>query len=255
MNPGLIEKYQILFAEDPSTKSFAPLAEAYRRMGMLDEAKQVCETGLKHHPQFTSGLVAYAKILIDKEDYAGAIASLEKVIDSNSDNILAYQLLGACYLKEKNPTAALRAYKMLLFLAPNHAQAQKQVQKLESLSARGLSEDSARALHPSDLFEELDEDAAPSPSPAPGLPFLQRVLSLADALSVRGDIDKAVASLKTAREKMGDHPEIIARLQVLDKEPPELELNDPAPPPTAQKIQRLEKALHHLQQNRRDQNF
>ncbi|MEC9281075.1 MAG: tetratricopeptide repeat protein [Bdellovibrionota bacterium] len=252
MNPGFIERYQILFEKDKSTKSFAPLAEAYRRMNLLKEAKEVCEIGLSHHPSFTSGLVAYAKVLIDLESFDEAIKVLEKVTTQNPDNILAHNLLGSCYLHLKKHNLALRSFKMLLFLAPNHMGAQKQVKKLESLSAPELHENSFKILDPSSLFEEVSENTKEQESKENLHKLnIERVLSLADAFSVRGDLDKALNTLKSAREQLGDHPEIIKRLSVLDQQPPEISVSE-IKISSGKKIARLEKALLLINQNRRD---
>ena len=252
MNPGFIERYQILFEKDKSPKSFAPLAEAYRRMHLLKEAKEVCEIGLSHHPNFTSGLVAYAKVLIDLEKFEEAIKVLEKVTSQNPDNILAHNLLGSCYSHLKKHNLALKSFKMLLFLAPNHVGAQKQVKKLESLSAPDLHENSFKILDPNSLFEEITENNDESRSKEDQNKLnIERVLSLADAFSIRGDLDKAITTLKTAKEQLGDHPEIIKRLSVLDQQPPEVSINEERIS-SSKKINRLERALLHIDQNRRD---
>jgi tetratricopeptide (TPR) repeat protein len=259
LNPGFIERYQLIFEKDKSTPLFAPLAEAYRKMGLLKEAKEVCEEGLKHHPNFISGLVAYAKTLLDLEEYELATKALEKACGQNPDNILAQSLLAKCYLKAKKPKEALNSYKMVLFLAPNNTEAQKQVKKLESLSAVDIDEDLFK-FDPMSLFEEVDEDNEDEHQvvkielgPEQQSEKLHRVLSLADAFSSRGDLDKAVQILRKAKAELGDKKEIIKRLSVLDRE--NLGLEMPAYDPKnlrSKQIHKLEAALRRIEQNRRD---
>ena len=56
-----IEEYQIILMRNPNAKVFAPLAEAYRKMGLLQQALEICERGVKYNPEYPSGLVAYGK--------------------------------------------------------------------------------------------------------------------------------------------------------------------------------------------------
>jgi hypothetical protein len=82
---------------------------------------------------------------------------------------------------------------------------------------------------------------------------LHRVLSLADAFSSRGDLDKAVQILRKAKAELGDKKEIIKRLSVLDRE--NLGLEMPAYDPKnlrSKQIHKLEAALRRIEQNRRD---
>ena len=232
LNPGFIERYQIIFEKDKSTQLFAPLAEAYRKMGLLKQALEVCESGLEHHPNFISGLVAYAGVLYDLENYEKAKKVLDKATTQNPDNILAQFLLGKTLLKQKKPKEALNAFKMVLFLAPHHEEAGKQVKKLEALSATEINEDLFK-LNPLSLFEEIDEDDEAEDDfkqesiAIPKHLKIERMISLSDAFSVRGDLDRAIQILNSAREQFGDKPEIIKRLRVLDNKSISISLSQP----------------------------
>ena len=77
----LIEKYQILYEKDPQSKVFAPLSEAYRKMGLLKEALQLALDGVKLHPNFSSGRVALARALLDGNQVEPALAHLKKATE------------------------------------------------------------------------------------------------------------------------------------------------------------------------------
>ena len=64
--------------EDPNSRVFAPLAEAYRKSGMLDEAIQVCLEGLKIHPTYISGRVALARAYYEEKMLGEAKEEFEK---------------------------------------------------------------------------------------------------------------------------------------------------------------------------------
>ena len=57
-----LKKYQ----EDPTSRVFAPLAEAYRKAGLIDEAIEIAREGLRVHPNFVGGRVALIPWVICK---------------------------------------------------------------------------------------------------------------------------------------------------------------------------------------------
>lgn len=127
----LVERYQLIYQKDPESKVFAPLAEAYRKMGMINEAIELAEKGVKKHPHFASGRVALGKSLLQKGDYIKAEEHLRMACDLSPENILAHQTLGECYLKLKQKQNALQSFKMVLFLNAQDKKAAEVVQKLE----------------------------------------------------------------------------------------------------------------------------
>ena len=227
IDASTIEKYQHILEKDPNSQVFAPLAEAYREMGMLQEAQKTIVNGLQRHPQFVSGLVTFAKIMRDSGEFRKALDALNKAVILAPENILAQQILGEIHLANKNPKEALKAFKMVLFLNPNSKSAQKSVQKLESITADEYDDEvfamtklpevnlasgpSSTPLSPREHAQELITPTTPtSPSKA-----MERMLSLIDAFIVRNDLEKAHALLKDTRVEFGDHPEIQRRMKTL----------------------------------------
>ncbi len=226
LNPEFVEKYQILYEKDPKSKIFAPLAEAYRRMGMKKEALRLAKEGIKNHPNFASGLLTYAKILLEDENYDEALPLLQRSVELAPENFLAQNLLAQTYLQSRRPKEALKTYKMLLLLNPNHEAAQRAVKRLESLSAEDYDDDVF-------IMENLEERwkkenikevkaSAPEDSLYAKQRKLERLISLADAFIVRNDHERALKSLKEAEKSVGKHPEIEKRVLML--QPEEIEL-------------------------------
>ncbi|MEK7789333.1 MAG: hypothetical protein AAB283_05390, partial [Planctomycetota bacterium] len=56
-----IEKLKEKLKKDPNSKLFVPLAEEYRKKGMLDEAISVLMTGITSQPGYTSARVSLGK--------------------------------------------------------------------------------------------------------------------------------------------------------------------------------------------------
>lgn len=132
--PPFFREYLKRYEQDPTSRVFAPLAEAYRRMGRVDEAIEICKEGLRHHPDFHGGRVALAKCLVDTEAFEGALEELERVVQSVPENLLAQRLLGDVHRALKNSDKALHAYKMALLLSPNDVVLAEKVHDLEKFT-------------------------------------------------------------------------------------------------------------------------
>jgi len=147
-HPPYFREYLRRFQEDPTSRVFAPLAEAYRRLGRVDEAIEICQEGLEHHPDFHGGRVALAKCFLDKQRYAEAKVALERVVQSVPENLLAQRLLGDAYLAMKENARALHCYKMALMLSPNDVSLAEKVHQLERQSLSALSTEETVGLPP-----------------------------------------------------------------------------------------------------------
>jgi len=125
---GYLKRYQ----EDPGSRAFAPLAEAYRKSGLVDEAIEIAREGLKVHPGFAGGRVALARALFDKKDFAGVVVELQTVARDSPDNLVAQKLLAESHLMLGQVAEALSHYKLLLFFTPQDEEAARIVQELEA---------------------------------------------------------------------------------------------------------------------------
>lgn len=226
VNAQLIEKYQKLYEQDPESRIFAPLAEGYRKMGLLNEALELATEGVRIHPHFSGGRVALGRIYFDLGQMEKAEVEFRVATELTPENVLAHQFLADSLVKLKKHKDALRAYKMLLFLAPDNQKASMAVKKLEALTADEYEEE-LFAMKPlveavkdwdklqlQDLPEDKD-DTAKDRETLRNERYLARVLSLVDAFIVRNDIDKAIATLNDAEKMWGAQPEIIKRLTLI----------------------------------------
>lgn len=127
----IIYHYLKRYQEDPSSRVFAPLAEAYRKSGLLDEAIEIARDGIRIHPHFIGGRVALARALFDKSQFAEVVKELEPVVLDAPDNLVAQKLLAESYLILGRIAQALGAYKTLLFLVPEDQEIAKIVLEIE----------------------------------------------------------------------------------------------------------------------------
>src|SRR5512135_3267323 len=88
-----IERLKEKLAKDPDSKLFVPLAEEYKKAGMLDEAVDVLTKGLETQPSYLSARVSLGKIYIDRGMLDEARAEFEKVITVIPDNLYAHKKL------------------------------------------------------------------------------------------------------------------------------------------------------------------
>jgi tetratricopeptide (TPR) repeat protein len=233
-----IERYQNILQKDPNSQVFAPLAEAYREMGLFKEAEQIAKNGVKRHPHFAAGFVVYARVLKELNRLEECLRYLQKAIELSPDNIMAHHLQAEACLLSKRPKEALKAFKMVLFLNPNSERARKAVSKLESLTADEYEDEvfemsKLGALKqqfwvpssPPPTNPERDPDKPPPPPlktpaqkaryEAPPARALERMLSLIDAFIVRNDLPKAKLLLADTQAEFGDHPEVVQRTKLL----------------------------------------
>ena len=130
-NLSKIEKYKAILLKNPRSPVFPTLADAYRKMGMLQDALKVTKKGLKHQPEFISALVAHSRILFELKDYKEAMKTLKKVIGLSPQNLWALRLKGLCHLKLCQYLEAFSCLKKLLALKPDDQQAQELVSQLD----------------------------------------------------------------------------------------------------------------------------
>ena len=235
-----IERYQRMYERDPKSKVFAPLAEAYRKSGMIKEALEVAEKGIQFHPDFSGGHVALGKIYFDLSRFKDAEKSLARAVQLSPENILAHQLLADTLLRLKKSKEALKVYKMLLFLSPEHQRAQIAVRKLESLTADEFDEDVFAMKPLKETIKEWDDiqldfmssDTNKESNKNQKTAFIDRILSLADAYLVRNDTDRALEALNEAEKWVGSHPEVVKRLKLIHHR----QLDTMAYPKTAEQV-------------------
>lgn len=208
-NAEFVERCQIEYDRNPGSRIFAPLCEAYRRMGLIKEALELASRGVRLHPDFAAGRIAFARLLIEQKSFSDAIEQLVRAAELSPDNILAFQLLGDTYLEVRRPKDALNAFKMVLFLNPLHERAQKMVRKWEFLTADEFQDEDFEWTPNEERELKIDPTRADREA--------YRAISIADALTVRNDLESAFAVLGRALRSLGSRPDLEQRLQLLGR--------------------------------------
>ncbi len=176
-----IERLKEKISRDPNSKLFVPLAEEYKKAGMLNEAIEVLTSGLENQPGYLSARVSLGKIFIDRGLLHEAQTEFEKVIGAIPDNLYAHKKLAEIYRDLGEKDKAVREFNMVLKLNPLDEWASSSLSEIElqpALKVKELhTEKPEEAAMPVDMevlqtdykqtLEESDIGVAPSPGEAP----------------------------------------------------------------------------------------
>lgn len=129
-----IKKYEDTLAREPGSFCFAPLAELYRKQGLLDEAIAVAQRGCEAHPDYVGGHMALGRAYYEKGMKDESRGALEKVVGMTPDNLLAQKLLSHLYLEQGDTTAAARALRLILSQSPDDAESRALLDSLKDFA-------------------------------------------------------------------------------------------------------------------------
>lgn len=129
-----IEKLKEKVAKDPNSKLFVPLADEYRKAGMLDDAISVLVTGLESQPNYMSARVALGKIYLEKQMTKEARDEFEKVVTAIPDNLFAQKKLAEIYRDGGETAKAIEQYKKVLKLNPIDEESVANIEALQKQS-------------------------------------------------------------------------------------------------------------------------
>lgn len=116
------------FRNSPKSHVFAPLADACRKAGMLEEALEICARGLGQNPRYASGYVVQGKCLYDAGRAGDAQAAFDRVLELDPKNLVALKFLGIIHA-ERGDTARARGYfEHILVLDPGDREIRSRIE-------------------------------------------------------------------------------------------------------------------------------
>jgi tetratricopeptide (TPR) repeat protein len=152
-----IEKLQRRYDENP-TQWFAALAEAYRKQGAFDLARDIVRKGLAERPNYVSGHIVLGRCLVDEQNDSEAGKVFEQVLGLDAENIIALKELGGIAERLGSVEGAQRWFGRLLEVDPTNDDAQAALTRFSDES--GASEAAPAAAAPS-------QDAEPATAEGP----------------------------------------------------------------------------------------
>lgn len=130
MSDQEIRRYEQMLADDPKSRAFAPLAEAYRKAGQLDDAIKVAETGLRYHPDYSGGLVVLGRTLFEKGELARASEVIAKAVKEAPENYMAQKILAKISMAQGENGNALKALEAASALSPGDMEIEEALERL-----------------------------------------------------------------------------------------------------------------------------
>jgi len=113
-----IERLQQKIAKDPDSKLFVPLAEEYKKAGMIDDAINILIQGLGKQPNYLSARVSLGKMYMDAGLLNEAREEFLKVIAVIPDNLYAHKKLAEIYRELGQRAGAISELRIVLSLNP-----------------------------------------------------------------------------------------------------------------------------------------
>jgi tetratricopeptide (TPR) repeat protein len=118
-----IDRLATQLAKDPKSKVFMPLADAYGKVDMWQEAAGVLEDGLKLYPGFITAMVALGCAYDHMGQATKAKAILEESVKLSPENLRAHRILIKIYQSQGLNESALQSCAAILTVNPRDEEA------------------------------------------------------------------------------------------------------------------------------------
>jgi len=211
---------------DPDGRAFAPLAEAYRLRGELDEAYGLIRDGLGRLPDFPTGHLIAARVAKDRNEPVAARAHLDRVLELDGDNPIALMERAELRVREGDLEGALADLGLVLVLDPADESVRARVLELEEV--RGAEVPPASdPVHQAEPNEGSEPEPNPSMSDVPvDLPETREgepgaflvTRTMGDIYAHQGLLDRAIEVYEQLLEAAPGDPELSTRLADLRAE-------------------------------------
>jgi tetratricopeptide (TPR) repeat protein len=202
----LFRKYE----NAPDSYVFAPLADAYRKSGMLEEALEICKKGLRKHPRYPSGKVVLGKCYFDLGEVDEAQSSFEEVLGLDAQNLVALKYLGMIQAGRGDLDAARGHFKRILALDPDNREITSMLEDLQVAEDTGMTP-------PRRSFKDGDFEGDPiSLGDDDGASDELATTTLADIYAAQGYKDKAARIYKEVLQRQPTNEAIKKKLSDME---------------------------------------
>lgn len=151
MSKSLLERYEQILSQDPTSSVFVELAKALLEKGDPQRAIDTCQQGLVHHPTSVVGRVLWGKALINLGRPAEAMEQFDRAVALDKDNPHAYNLIGEVLLRKGLYRSALPLLRRAVALQPDDGRVKQWLEQTQ----RALSGGPAPVLAESTLIDTV----------------------------------------------------------------------------------------------------
>jgi hypothetical protein len=120
------------YAKNPEGRLFVHLAEAYRRAGELERARDVLTEGLERHSDYLSARIVLAQVETELGETESARRVWREVVDLDPENELALWALAELEYNSGNSADSLEFYRRLAALGVDDAELDEMIALLEA---------------------------------------------------------------------------------------------------------------------------
>lgn len=133
MSASEIARLEARWRENPQGLTFAPLAEAYRKLGETDRALTVLGEGLQHYPDYIPASIVLGRCHLDRGDRGGAESAFRHVLELDGENVIALKALADLAERDGRADQAGDYLESLLRVDPENGDARAQLGRLSPL--------------------------------------------------------------------------------------------------------------------------
>lgn len=144
-----IEKLTEKLAKDPNSMVFAPLADSYRRSGLIEEAIDIVKKGLDKHPDYASAYIVLGRCYQDQKMYELARAEFEKALEVAPENFVAAKLYANMLVSLGQKEEAIKRYNQLLETNPGNEEIKRSLEDLRPEEVESVPEELSSEADPS----------------------------------------------------------------------------------------------------------
>lgn len=130
---ALLAKYSTLYKKNPRSRVYAPLAEAYRKIGLHDRALEILKEGDAFHPDYLLAKIVTGQCYFDLEKYQDCYEALRSYAKTASENVALHRLFAKVCLKLNHHAEALISFKYLLLINPRDRWSAENIKELEDV--------------------------------------------------------------------------------------------------------------------------
>ncbi len=213
------------FRQAPKSTAFAPLADACRKAGMIEEALEICRKGLAANPRYASGHVVHGKCLYDAGEPERAESAFERVLEVDADNLVALRFLGVILAERGEGDGARACFEHILAIDPEDRDIGRRLDELADAGANdrpvietGMNEEAAVAAS-----ESLDEDGEDFEGEEITLGGDDGVtteeiatMTLAEIYASQGYTDRALRIYREVLRRQPDHADVRRKIEALE---------------------------------------
>ncbi len=126
-----VEQLEKIVNRSPGSPAFARLADIYRSQGHVDKAIQLCESGTKNNPSYSTGHLLLGRCYFEKERTDDALGEFETVLKLDWKNLFALKIMGDIHAQKGLREKAAAYYKKAFDYYPTNSAVRDMFRRFE----------------------------------------------------------------------------------------------------------------------------